>query len=144
MESLLRGVLEGVAPLLSRRNMTAHCEAGSAGSVPGDRFLLHQALANLVQNAIDFSPDGGCIRITARRGEDRLVVSVEDDGPGIEAEYADKVFEKFFSLRRPGTDKKSTGLGLNFVREVAQLHGGFVRLENTEPGLRASLFLPMG
>lgn len=144
VESLLRGVLEGVAPLLSRRNMTAHCEAGSAGSVPGDRFLLHQALANLVQNAIDFSPDGGCIRITARRGEDRLVVSVEDDGPGIEAEYADKVFEKFFSLRRPGTGKKSTGLGLNFVREVAQLHGGFVHLENTEPGLRASLFLPMG
>ena len=69
---------------------------------------------------------------------------MEDDGLGIEAEYADKVFEKFFSLRRPGTGKKSTGLGLNFVREVAQLHGGFVRLENTEPGLRASLFLPMG
>lgn len=96
-----------------------------------------------MQNAIDFSPDRGSLRIRARRGDTWLTLDVEDEGPGIEAAYADKVFDKFFSLRRPDTGKKSTGLGLNFVREVAQLHGGSVRLENTAPGLRASLVLPL-
>ncbi len=143
MDALLRGVLEAKAPLLSRRNITVYSDIDGAGSLPGDAFLLHQAISNLVQNAIDFSPDGGCLRLAARRGQTHLTVRVEDEGPGIEAEYADKVFEKFFSLRRPDTGKKSTGLGLNFVREVAQLHGGSVRLENIAPGLRASLVLPL-
>ena len=143
VEALLRGVLEAKAPLLLRRNLTVRADFDGAGGVPGDPFLLHQALANLVQNAIDFSPDGGSLRIRARRGDTWLTLDVEDEGPGIEAAYADKVFDKFFSLRRPDTGKKSTGLGLNFVREVAQLHGGSVRLENTTPGLRASLVLPL-
>jgi signal transduction histidine kinase len=64
-------------------------------------------------------------------------------GPGIPEYAEEKLFEKFFSLPRPDTGKKSTGLGLNFVREVAALHGGEIRLENL-PGLafRTTLLLP--
>jgi two-component system sensor histidine kinase CreC len=69
---------------------------------------------------------------------------VDDEGPGIPDQYQEKVFDKFFSLQRPDTGKKSTGLGLNFVREVATLHGGEIRLENLPgKGLRAVLSLPV-
>jgi two-component system sensor histidine kinase CreC len=73
----------------------------------------------------------------------RFQFSVRDHGPGI-PEYAKvRVFEKFFSLQRPGTGVKGTGLGLNFVREVATLHQGEVHLENCpEGGVCATLTLP--
>jgi two-component system sensor histidine kinase CreC len=109
----------------------------------GDPFLLHQALSNLLQNAIDFSTARGSIRIAATTGSDRVSIIVEDEGPGIPDFAKERVFERFFSLQRPGTGKKSTGLGLNFVKEVALLHGGEIRLENLpEGGLRAILSLP--
>jgi two-component system, OmpR family, sensor histidine kinase CreC len=72
-----------------------------------------------------------------------LTLAIDDDGPGIPDFAKEKVFDKFFSLERPDTGRKSTGLGLNFVREVAHLHGGEIRLENREAqGLRATLQLP--
>lgn len=99
-------------------------------AVKGDGFLLHQAVANLLQNAVDFSPEGGVVRIEARSADARAIIAVTDEGPGAPPFAQDKIFDKFFSLQRPDTGKKSTGLGLNFVREVATLHGGEVRLEN--------------
>jgi two-component system sensor histidine kinase CreC len=111
--------------------------------IEGDTFLLHQALSNLVQNAIDFSPAGGQIELAGQLEAGRFRFSVRDYGPGI-PEYAKaRVFEKFFSLQRPDTGAKSTGLGLNFVREVAVLHHGEVHLENCpEGGVSATLTLP--
>jgi two-component system sensor histidine kinase CreC len=112
--------------------------------ISGDVFLLQQALSNLVQNSIDFSMPGEWITISSRIEHDRLLLRVDDEGPGIPDHYREKVFDKFFSLQRPDTGKKSTGLGLNFVREVATLHGGEIRLENLpEKGLRAVLGLPV-
>jgi two-component system sensor histidine kinase CreC len=70
---------------------------------------------------------------------------IEDRGPGIPDYARDKVFDKFFSLQRPDSGKKSTGLGLNFVREVTILHNGTVALENRpEKGALATLSLPVG
>ncbi len=112
-------------------------------TVTGNAFLLHQALANLLQNAIDFSPSGGNLKIAATIAGDRLRLSVSDDGPGV-PEYAEKkVFDRFYSLARPDTGRKSTGLGLNLVREVAELHGGAIRLlKRPEGGTVAELSLP--
>ncbi len=101
--------------------------------------MLHQAVSNLLQNALDFSPEGGVIRIDARRSGDRVRIVVADQGPGIPDFAQDKIFDKFFSLQRPDTGKKSTGLGLNFVREVATLHGGEVRLEAGAEGGTAAI-----
>jgi two-component system sensor histidine kinase CreC len=109
----------------------------------GDPFLLHQAIANLLQNAIDFSPAGGGILLHAEKAGGNVHLRVEDSGPGIPAYAKEKVFEKFFSLQRPDTGKKGTGLGLTIAREIASLHGGEVRLENLpQGGFRASLILP--
>ena len=124
----------------------AHLPTGIA--VEGDRFLLSRALANLLLNAVDFSPDGGEIRVRVQRRPHDVSIQIDDCGPGMPDYALDKVFDKFYSLPRPHNQRKSTGLGLSFVNEIAKLHGGEVRLENraasaTLPkGARASLRLP--
>ncbi|HEX5337595.1 MAG TPA: two-component system sensor histidine kinase CreC [Gallionella sp.] len=111
--------------------------------VAGEAFLLRQALANLLDNAIDFSPEGGRIALSLESGAGKHTVIVRDQGAGIPDYALARVFERFYSLARPGTQRKSTGLGLPFVREVAALHGGEVELKNLpEGGVEARLILP--
>ena len=111
--------------------------------VEGDRFLLRLALANLVDNAVDFSPEGGSVEVQLATDRDAASVTVRDQGPGVPAYAREKVFEKFYSLARPGTGKKSTGLGLSFVRHIAALHHGRVSLDNhVQGGAVAVLALP--
>ncbi|MDO8988852.1 MAG: two-component system sensor histidine kinase CreC [Sideroxyarcus sp.] len=110
----------------------------------GEPFLLRQALANLLDNAIDFSPDGGRILLSLETAAGKHLLIVSDQGAGIPDYALPRVFERFYSLARPGTQRKSTGLGLPFVREVAALHGGEVELLNLpEGGVEARLSLPM-
>jgi two-component system sensor histidine kinase CreC len=113
--------------------------------VDGDAFLLQRAVANLLDNALDFSPPGSVVRVEVVTKARSCDIVVRDAGPGI-PEYAEgKVFEKFYSLPRPATKKKSTGLGLSFVKEIAELHRGRVALKNSpEGGAVAALSLPLG
>jgi two-component system sensor histidine kinase CreC len=143
--ALAASVLEGGEGRVSQKKIQARLNVLQDVPVRGDRFLLRQALSNLLQNAVDFSPEGGRIDITVKSDGRAVFLSVEDEGPGIPAYAMEKVFDKFFSLHRPDTGRKSTGLGLNFVKEVASLHRGRVRLENREGrGLRAVMILPAG
>jgi len=143
LDALTKAVLESKEPVISKKKLNVTVQAGDDISVRGDPFLLHQALSNLVQNAVDFSPAGGQIMLAGRMEKGIAYLSVEDCGPGIPDFAGERVFEKFFSMQRPDTGKKSTGLGLNFVREVATLHRGEIRLANRpEGGLRATLILP--
>ena len=144
VESLLSGVIESKQPLLKQKGLSLICEVPTEISLSGDQFLLHEAVANLLQNAIDFSPKGGQINISSHVDGQTVAIVIEDPGPGIPDYAHDKIFDKFFSLQRPDTGKKSTGLGLNFVREVALLHSGEINLENREKGgTRARLVLPV-
>jgi len=112
------------------------------GKVTGDPLLLRQAIDNLVRNAADFSPEGGTIAISGQASARTVTVTVQDDGPGIPAYALDRVFDRFYSLPRPHSGRKSTGLGLNFVREVALLHGGQISLECPGAGTCARLSIP--
>ncbi len=132
LHSLVLTVLESLRPISSKKGISPVCKIEDDLMVNGDSFLLFQAFSNLLQNAIDFSPETGRIEITAGPMEDRMHITITDEGPGIPEFAMGKIFNKFFSLQRPDTGKKSTGLGLNFVREVATLHGGNVRIENRE------------
>ncbi|MEJ2037990.1 MAG: sensor histidine kinase [Desulfosarcinaceae bacterium] len=144
LAALVKAVLESKSPMLSKKQLTPALSLGAALRVKGDPFLLHQALANLIQNAMDFSPAGGTLTVTAAVQDGRVRVTVFNQGPAIPAYALDKIFEKFFSLKRPDSGKKSTGLGLNFVKEVAELHNGRVSLENVkEGGVKATLELPL-
>jgi two-component system sensor histidine kinase CreC len=123
-----------------------------SGSSPGDffghavsgaRFLLQRALANFVLNAIEFSPREATVTVDAHDVGGRIELTVRDHGPGLPAFAEDRIFEKFFSLPRPDTGRRGTGLGLAFVREVATLHGGGARLANhPDGGALATLTLP--
>ena len=112
--------------------------------VVGDGFLLRQALANLLDNAIDFAPRDSTVELSVRRDGDLLRLSVADRGPGVPDYAMERVFERFYSLPRPGGGSRSSGLGLCFVTQVAELHGGSAALANREGGgATASFELPI-
>lgn len=121
-----------------------HCVLAKETKPVAERFLLQQALGNLIDNAIDFSPKGGMIEICSRELEGDWEFTVSDQGPGVPDYALQRVFERFYSLPRPNDGARSSGLGLSFVREVAQLHGGKVSLENREErGSVACLVIPL-
>lgn len=106
-----------------------------------DRGLLTQALGNLLDNAIDFTPAGGTIRLTALKEKDAVAIRVCDSGSGIPDYALDRIFERFYSLPRKD-GHKSSGLGLAFVQEVARLHHGTIVVSNLpERGVEACLKL---
>ncbi|WP_278957367.1 two-component system sensor histidine kinase CreC [Aquipseudomonas alcaligenes] len=111
--------------------------------VQGERFLLRQALANLLDNALDFTPAGGLLRFSAETRDGRVELALYNQGAAIPDYALPRLTERFYSLPRPASGRKSTGLGLNFVQEVALLHGGELALRNVEGGVRASLHLPL-
>lgn len=140
--SLVNTVLESKQPMLSKKNLNAMVQIPDDIWVKGDSFLLHQAMGNLIQNAMDFSPDHSQIKLTAYSDGKRVTFTVDDTGPGIPDYAKDKIFDRFFSLKRPDSGEKSTGLGLNFVKEAAILHNGEVKLENLpKKGVRGTLIL---
>lgn len=124
-----------------------HIEVRGGEGLPtlqGDPFLLRRMLANLVDNAIDFSPVGGVVEVRLHVAGDTLAIEVADRGPGIPGYALERVFERFYSLPRPEGGTRSSGLGLNFVAEIAKLHGGHARLENREGGgALATVSLPL-
>jgi len=114
-----------------------------AGAVRGERVLLREALVNLLQNALEFSPDGGEVTLTVRGQDGRVEFTVADRGPGVPDYALPQVFDRFYSLPRPGGSRKSTGLGLALVREIAHLHGGGAALANRAGGgACATLWVP--
>ncbi|HDC4522480.1 TPA: two-component system sensor histidine kinase CreC [Enterobacter kobei] len=110
-------------------------------NVEGDPDLLEQALGNLLDNAIDFTPQGGSIELAAREEQGQIQLVVIDSGSGIPGYALDRIFERFYSLPREN-GLKSSGLGLAFVQEVARLHQGEITLRNRdEGGVMATLTL---
>jgi two-component system sensor histidine kinase CreC len=147
---MLRPLVEGLAAEFAARLARdgIHLDASIADdlAVQGERFLIRQALANLIDNAIDFTPPEREIRISAQMVADEspslVAISVFNSGEPLPDYALPRVTERFYSLPRPASGRKSTGLGLNFVREVADLHGGRFQIGNREGGVEATLWLP--
>ncbi len=138
LAGLVHDVGELYEPLASDKGQQLIVKAEGAISVRGDRDLLFQALTNLVDNAIKYTPQGGRVVLAATPGDRGPEVMVADTGPGIPPELREKVFQRFFraddSRATPGS-----GLGLSLVRAVADLHGASIGLEANDPGLRVVL-----
>jgi two-component system sensor histidine kinase CreC len=139
---LLNELCAGAASRAERQEVHLELDVPAGLAVNGERFLLRQALLNLIDNALDFTPRGGLLRIAAREERDGVTVSVRNDGEPIPDFALPRVTERFYSLPRPDTGRKSTGLGLNIVQEVATLHGGSLGLANVPGGVEATLRLP--
>ena len=135
---------EVVRPSGAARGVTLTVrETGGEATLRGEVVLLREALVNLLQNAFEFSPAGGEVVLGWTVDGGRVVFAVEDAGPGVPDYALPRVFERFYSLPRPGTDRKSTGLGLALVREIAHLHGGETTLTNRSGGgARAEFWVP--
>ena len=141
--SLTQEVIRSLEPAAERKKITLQLESQDEITVMGDAFLLQRALTNLLANALDFSPTESIINTRIESQGKQCLISIRDHGQGIPEYALDRIFEKFYSLRRPDSGQKSTGLGLPFVREIAHLHGGEIVLANhPEGGAIASLTLP--
>src|SRR5262249_55023808 len=108
----------------------------------GDKPLITQAIANLIDNAIKYTPVGGRIVVTLAVHQRMIECVVADSGPGIPQEFYGKVKERFFRMEQSRTSE-GTGLGLSLVDAVAQLHRGELVFGDNRPGLIATLRLPI-
>jgi two-component system, OmpR family, sensor histidine kinase CreC len=140
---LLAEAAQAVRSAYEARRITLTSRDDADFTVVGERFLLRQALVNLLQNALDFSVADNEVVLCARVSGDRYEFVVRDHGPGVPEYALPRVFERFYSLSRPATGQKSTGIGLALVREIARLHGGDAMLVNVEgKGAEATIWIP--
>lgn len=131
--ALLDGVAKACQLTLQARGQRLDVHVEDRLQVRGDAFLLRQAVQNLVENAASFAPAGGTLEIDAASDGERVLIRVCDRGPGIPEFARDRVFDRFYSLPRPD-GHRSSGLGLCFVAQIADLHGGSATLDNRPGG----------
>jgi len=121
LETIVREVAELYAPIAEDKQLELRVETATAPPIRGDRDLLFEAIANLVDNAVKFTPAGGAVRLAVVRGEGGPIVRICDTGPGIAESEREAVVKRFYrsdkSRRTPGT-----GLGLSLVAAIARLH----------------------
>jgi len=143
---ILARAIEQARPLAEIANVELRMETGLCPIIlRGDAFILRAAVLSLLENAIDFSPRWEPIEIHLVLGTGKLRLTIRDHGAGVPDYARTKIFERFYSLRHPGSGRKGTGLGLTLVREATELHGGTITLESATDGQGtvATLVLPL-
>ncbi len=144
LSGILRSIAEAYEAVAEDRGQSLVTTIGPDIHVQGDRELLTQMFANLVENAMRHAPAGTRIELVLKDGGNGPVAEVRDTGPGIPAEMRDKVFQRFFRLEQSRSTPGS-GLGLSLVSAVAEIHGIKVALADHKPGLIVALvFQPRG
>lgn len=147
LRKLVNVCTEGIVPHAEAKQIAITTDIPDQEfTVKGDPVLLATAANNLLQNAVDFSPEGSEVSIALDLKEDGVLLSVCDSGPGVPDYAKERVFERLFSLKDKVTGHKGSGLGLCFVREAAELHGGYATLENRSEGTGAvaTFWVPVG
>lgn len=142
LHDVLDELSQAQAARIERAGVQVDNQVAAGLQVLGERFLLRQALSNLLDNALDFTPPGGVLRWSAEVDGEQLQLCLFNTGEAIPDYALLRLTERFYSLPRPKTGRKSTGLGLNFVEEVLQLHGGTLHIGNVEGGVEVRLTLP--
>jgi signal transduction histidine kinase len=146
LDDVVRETLASLLPVAKRKRIRLVGQpAQRLPPVAADRSLITQVVTNLVGNAIKYSPERTTVTVSTALEADTVRLSVEDRGYGIPPEAVDRVWEKFYRVARDGQEKdeESTGLGLSFVREVVEQHGGTVALESeVGRGSKFSFTLP--
>ena len=142
LAALLDQVLQAQAARIEGRHLRIEQNVAAGISLSGEPFLLRQALGNLLENALDFTPAGGVVRCSAVRVDGQLAFTLFNETAAIPDYALPRLTERFYSLPRPETGRKSTGLGLNFVEEVIKLHGGALQIGNVDGGVEVRLRLP--
>ncbi|MGH7964792.1 MAG: ATP-binding protein [Candidatus Binatia bacterium] len=130
-------------PMMEAKEITFTQTGEASAALQGEYALVRQAVENLLQNAIEFTPRRGKITVHVGKTPTHVELVVKDSGAGIPTYAVERVFERFYSLSRPDTGKKSSGLGLSVVKQVVLLHQGEVTVRNApEGGVEARLVFP--
>ena len=140
LDDVVRDVTELYEPLAEQKQQKLDVSVSDDVRIQGDRDLLFQAFANLLDNAIKYTPQGGSIRVTLDDGASGPRIRIIDSGPGIPQQSRDQVFKRFFRLEE-SRHTPGNGLGLSLVEAVARLHNASIKLGG-EPGLDVSLAFP--
>jgi signal transduction histidine kinase len=132
-------------PAAELKGISLDFHDGAAGAkLAGDPLLLSQAVFNLIDNAVKFTPPGGHIHVAARRGASGVEISVGDDGPGVPDDEKQRVVERFYRGDRSRGSTPGVGLGLTLVSAIASLHDGRLDLADNHPGLVARMVFEPG
>ena len=140
--ALLEDIVELYEPLLEDKNQTLETTLEANIHSMGDRDLLFQTFANIVDNAIKYTPDDGHISISLIQLSTQITITIADNGPGIPSSERQNVFRRFYRLDQ-SRGSSGNGLGLSMVSAVISMHNGSINLEDNMPGLRTVIKFPL-
>ena len=140
--TLLADIVEFYEPLSDEKRQNLETRLDTDILSVGDRDLLFQAIANVIENSIKYTPDHGAISVTLVRQHNQLIITIADNGPGIPETERENVFRRFYRLDQ-SRGSSGNGLGLSMVQAVIDMHGGTITLQDNTPGLRAIIELPI-
>jgi two-component system sensor histidine kinase CreC len=132
LKDIIEEIIESVSPVISQKKIICKNKIEESCYFYGEKFLILQAISNLIQNALEFTPENGSITILSEKLNHKIILKIIDNGPGIPDYALSKVFNKFYSLPRSDSNQKSSGLGLSFVKEIAKLHCGDAQIFNNK------------
>jgi signal transduction histidine kinase len=142
LEQLLQDVAELYEPIIEEKRQQFDLQVNSHVAISGDRDLLFQCIANLLDNAIKYTPKGGTVVLALETTDKATQIIIADSGPGIPEEERERVFQRFYRLEESRTTA-GNGLGLSLASAVASLHDMTITLQDNYPGLRVVLETPL-
>jgi signal transduction histidine kinase len=137
MTSLLHEVTDTLKPMAEEKQISLEIASTNGRSWAwADRDKVTQVLTNLIGNAVKFTPNRGKVTMTVSPAHDAwLQISIADTGPGIPPDEANKIFDEFYQMSRPGREKsKGVGLGLAISKKLVEMHGGKIAVESVVGG----------
>jgi signal transduction histidine kinase len=138
LSALIRNMAELYEPVAEEKSLTLTSEVTPGITVYGNKHLMSQALSNLLDNAVKYTPAGGNLMLVLRLADNRPELFVADSGPGIAEADRERVLDRFVRLEA-SRNSPGSGLGLSLVRAVAQLHCADIQLDDNLPGLRVTI-----
>ena len=141
LTSVCAQVFDFYEPLAESKPVTMVIDAATPVVMRGDEDLMREALSNLVDNALKFTPEGGLVLIEARMADGQPFIRVSDNGPGVPPQERDRIFDRFYRGERSGKSP-GHGLGLSIAETIANLHGFKLTVEDNNPGARFELRVP--
>jgi two-component system OmpR family sensor kinase len=145
LSALVKKCKEALLPIAEKRNISIKLTVPDEAQLEGDALKLRQAIDNLMENAVKYTPDGGHVEVTVRKQGTEVFVIIKDNGIGMSKEHLSHIFERFYRVDKArARDTGGTGLGLHIVRRVALMHGGRVEVMSEEgKGSVFTLVLPV-
>ncbi|MDE3016144.1 MAG: HAMP domain-containing protein [Pseudomonadota bacterium] len=141
LREIIGGLVELYEPYALEKKIALHNAVSENAVIDGEKNLLTQAVANLLDNALKFTPEGGKVTIACEKSAGATDLIITDSGPGIPSAFKGKVFEKFFRLEQ-SRHTRGNGLGLSLVAAIARIHNAAITLDDNHPGLVVRVSFP--